>query len=194
MMEELKVHIVGSDNVPKNIQQGVAMYSNFMHLHGYMPEDDLMTLFNSTKAFVAPLLSGAGVKGKVNQAMKYRLPIVGTPVAFEAMYTVDGVDSLTGTTVAEFVDKLVQVYTNCSLWAQLSEGGLLNMHQHFGLERAREDLLTMMRLVGVVPASVLGQCVQPTQRCSSSGRCGCTLYMQRSICSLGASVVYVLPL
>ncbi len=44
------------------------------------------TPYNSTKAFVAPLLSGAGVKGKVNQAMKYGLPIVGTPIAFEAMH------------------------------------------------------------------------------------------------------------
>jgi len=38
------------------------------------------------QVFVAPLLSGAGVKGKVNQAMKYGLPVVGTPIAFEAMF------------------------------------------------------------------------------------------------------------
>ena len=43
---------------------------------------------------VAPLLTGAGVKGKVNQAMKYGVPVVLTRVAAEGMHTHDGVDCL----------------------------------------------------------------------------------------------------
>ena len=61
------------------------------------------------RVVVAPLLSGAGVKGKVNQAMKYGTPMVTTPLAVEGMYASDGVDCMVATSPQGFADKVLQV-------------------------------------------------------------------------------------
>ena len=61
-------------------------------LHGRV--EDLTTLLGETRLSVAPLRFGAGVKGKVNQAMSHGLPVVLTTIAAEGMHLVDGVDAL----------------------------------------------------------------------------------------------------
>ena len=43
---------------------------------------------------IAPLRYGAGVKGKVNLAMSYGLPVVATSPAVEGMHLVPGEDAL----------------------------------------------------------------------------------------------------
>ena len=43
---------------------------------------------------MAPLRYGAGVKGKVNQALAHGLPVVATPCAVEGMHLVDGQDGI----------------------------------------------------------------------------------------------------
>ncbi|MDQ1710946.1 MAG: hypothetical protein QOE45_396 [Frankiaceae bacterium] len=55
---------------------------------GYVP--DLDPWYRSARVVVAPLLSGAGLKFKVPQAMAYGLPVVATPVAAEGVVEESG--------------------------------------------------------------------------------------------------------
>ena len=77
---------------------------------------------------------------QVNQAMALGVPVVGTPVAMEGTETVDGRDCLIAESPQEFARKLVQVYTNCTLWSQLAEGGRANIRSHFSPQVARRQL------------------------------------------------------
>ncbi len=47
--------------------------------------DPLLLSFPTPQVVVAPLLVGAGVKGKINQAMLYGVPVVASDVAAEGM-------------------------------------------------------------------------------------------------------------
>ena len=52
-------------------------------LKGYVK--DLRTAYDSCRVFVAPLLAGAGLKGKVVDALAFGVPCVMSPVAAEGM-------------------------------------------------------------------------------------------------------------
>ena len=101
---------------------------------------------------IAPLRFGAGVKGKVNMAMSYGLPVVVTPIAAEGMHLVDGHDALIAETAAGFADATWRVYQDEALWMQLSEHGLENVRRHFSAQAARDTLRKALALSATTAA------------------------------------------
>ncbi len=97
------------------------------------------------------MLQGAGVKGKVNQAMKFGVPVVATPLAVEGMHAQDGRDVLVGRNSDEFAQKLVDVYKDCELWQRIVKGGYANIRDHFSTEKARPVVLHAFKSVGAGP-------------------------------------------
>lgn len=96
---------------------------------------------------VAPLLTGAGVKGKVNQAMKLGVPVVGTRTALEGMHARDGINCLIGDDAEALADKVARLFKDCVLWERLALGGFENMRQYFSIESARPAVLDTLRKV-----------------------------------------------
>lgn len=109
-----------------------------VEIHGRV--EDLSSLMNRCKVSVAPLRFGAGVKGKVNMAMSYCLPVVVTSIAAEGMHLVDGHDALIADTAADFADAVWRAYQDEALWMQLSDHSLDNVKRHFSPEVARDAL------------------------------------------------------
>jgi GT2 family glycosyltransferase len=85
---------------------------------GYVP--DARPLFESARAFVAPLRFGAGMKGKVVQAISYGLPTVTTPVGAEGIGLKDGSSALIRETAADFAEGVLRVYSDEALWTEMS--------------------------------------------------------------------------
>ena len=100
---------------------------------------------------IAPLLTGAGVKGKVNQAMKMGVPVVLTPIASEGMHLKNGVDALVGRTPDGLADHILRLYKDCGLWRKLVQGGYANLQKHFSLEAARQPVLRAFARAGLPP-------------------------------------------
>ena len=130
----MRLHIAG-DITPEArhalAQPGVEIYGRV---------DDLSSLMNHCKVSVAPLRFGAGVKGKVNMAMSYGLPVVVTPIAAEGMHLVDGNDALIAATAADFAEAVWRVYRDEGLWMRLSDEGIANVQRHFSPEVALQVL------------------------------------------------------
>ncbi|MDZ7791356.1 MAG: glycosyltransferase [Xanthomonadales bacterium] len=138
-LPELKLHIIGSrmpEGLREHRSEGVVM-------HGYV--EDLAPYLEGCRLSVAPLRYGAGVKGKVNQAMAWGLPVVATGCAAEGMYLEDGEDVLVADTTEAFVEAVVRAYTDESLWEKLSEGGLANVEKHFSFDAARRAIVELMK-------------------------------------------------
>lgn len=115
-------------------------------IHGRV--EDLSPLMNRCRVSIAPLRFGAGVKGKVNMAMSYGLPVVVTPIAAEGMHLIDGHDALIAETAAGFADATWRVYQDEALWMQLSEHGLDNVRRHFSAQAARDTLRKALAAAG----------------------------------------------
>ena len=130
-LPEVRFHVIGS-NVPDAIR---ALAGAHVVVHGYV--EDITTYMDGCRVSVAPLRYGAGVKGKVNMAMSYGLPVVATPIAVEGMHVVVGEDVLVADDATAFAAAVVGLYRDETLWNMLSVHGLANVEQHFSFAAAR---------------------------------------------------------
>lgn len=125
-------HCIGGD-VPERIA-GLADVPG-VHVHGHVPE--LAPWLQRCRVSVAPLRYGAGVKGKVNEAMAHGLPVVATSAAVEGMHLRDGLDVLVADAPEAFAAAVVRAYRDAALWATLAANGRENVARHFSADAAR---------------------------------------------------------
>ena len=102
--------------------------------------EDLMPYYEGCALSIAPLRYGAGVKGKVNQALSYGLPVVGTSAALEGMGLSHRQHVLSADTAEAFAAAMVEAYTDESLWRTLSGSGQQSLQGRFTPDVAREAL------------------------------------------------------
>ncbi|GIX38386.1 MAG: hypothetical protein KatS3mg127_1625 [Silanimonas sp.] len=132
---DIHLSLVGSEAPPEVLALGER---EGIHVHGHVP--DLVPLLDAHRFSVAPLRYGAGVKGKVNQALAHGLPVVATSCAVEGMGLSHGVDVLVADDAESFAATLLAAYEDEPLWERLVAGGLANTEREFSPERARQTL------------------------------------------------------
>ena len=133
-LPKLDIHIVGS-SMPKRWQ---AHATKHIHLHGHMA--DLSPLYQQVRIAIAPIRYGAGVKGKINQAMAYGVPVVATTIAVEGMHLVDNKDVLIADSPANFADAIVRMHEDPELWQRVSCKGVDNIERYFSFAAAEKEL------------------------------------------------------
>lgn len=133
-LPELVFTVVGS-HMPARIQ---ALTGPGVNIVGYV--EDVNPLIARARISVAPLRYGAGVKGKVNQAMAHGLPVVATVVASEGMGLRPGVDLLVADDPQAYADEIVRLYGDEALWNCLAANGRANIQRHFSRANAAKTL------------------------------------------------------
>ena len=79
--KDITLHIVGSA-APQEV---LDLASNHIIVHGYLSDSELALLYQTCRLSIVPLRYGAGVKGKVLEAMQAGVPIVTTSVGAEGI-------------------------------------------------------------------------------------------------------------
>ncbi|MDA8400659.1 MAG: glycosyltransferase [Actinomycetota bacterium] len=119
LVSELAERLVVVGNDPRGWAASHA--SDAVEVIGWVPST--LPWLAAARVSVAPLRYGAGMKGKVGEAMAAGLPVVGTPIAFEGIDVVDGRDALIAETPPEIVDAVVRLHSDPELWERLSVNG-----------------------------------------------------------------------
>jgi len=133
-------YIVGS-KAPSPIK---ALAAEDFIITGYVP--DVAPYFSGCRVSIAPLRYGAGVKGKVNLAMSWGLPVVATTPSIEGMHLADGEDVLIADDPEAFANAIARLYRDEVLWARLAAGGLANIRTHFSRDVARSAITRLIAL------------------------------------------------
>ncbi|MFB9107636.1 glycosyltransferase [Flavobacterium gyeonganense] len=132
-LPEIKVNVVGNINeLVKNIKDDRFVF------HGYVSNVD--AIFNSVKLMVAPLQIGAGVKGKIGQALEYHLPVVTTEIGAEGMFLIDNENALIANEANEFAEKVIKLYSDELVWKKLSTNSEKSLHP-FSVEKLNHTIL-----------------------------------------------------
>ncbi|KAA2284885.1 glycosyltransferase [Arenimonas fontis] len=131
----LMLHLVGPDAPPR--VQALGELPG-VRVHGFVP--NLQPLLDGCRLSVAPLRYGAGVKGKINQALAHGLPVVATSCAIEGMHLVPGEDVLVADDAGGLAAAILRAYDDPALWRRLSAAGRENTRRHFSPEAARAVL------------------------------------------------------
>ncbi|QEC46876.1 glycosyltransferase [Baekduia soli] len=88
---------------------------------GWVPET--RPHLDAARVSVAPLRYGAGVKGKIGEAMACGLPVVTTTIGAEGMGLVDGEHALVADDPAQLAAAVVALHTDAGLWGRLADAG-----------------------------------------------------------------------
>jgi glycosyltransferase involved in cell wall biosynthesis len=92
---------------------------------------------------VAPLRYGAGVKGKIVEAMRYGVPTVTTPIGAEGIG--DGELALfVADEASAFAEQVINAYTDVEKWNAAAKRQAQAVIRHFSKETARDILLQDM--------------------------------------------------
>jgi glycosyltransferase involved in cell wall biosynthesis len=100
-----------------------------VRLAGWVPS--LGGVLSSARLSIAPLLHGAGMKGKVGEALGAGLPVVTTSIGSEGMGLTHGVNVLVADSAEAFAQQIITAYNDEQLWNTLSDNGFGFMQANY---------------------------------------------------------------
>lgn len=102
--------------------------------------DSVERVMKKTKVCLAPLRFGAGIKGKLIDAMQFGVPSVTTDIGAEAMHGEFPWNGIIANQPHKFAEAAVELYTNEIKWQQAGENGAQILNNFF-LKSNHSDLL-----------------------------------------------------
>lgn len=139
-------NIYGS-NVPKKLLQ---MQSDDVNIVGYV--DTVDEVYDHNRIFVAPLLTGAGIKGKVLGALAHGIPCVLSPVAAESTGVRDGLDCRIADNPEAWAQAIVDLYMQRESWEEMSRQALAFTGSFYSFAKGRELMRKAFEAVDLFPA------------------------------------------
>jgi glycosyltransferase involved in cell wall biosynthesis len=110
--------------------------------------EDITSCYRTAQVFVCPLLSGAGVKNKVLEAMSSSLPVVTTPLGIEGIdYLKADWHYLLAEDPRSFANRVVTVLENAELRSSLGNEARAIVTQHHSWGPIVERYFEALRLV-----------------------------------------------
>jgi len=88
-------------------------------------------VIRSSRVLLAPIRFGAGIKGKLLEAMEYGTPSVTTSIGAEAMHDNLPWNGFVTYDYSEFIDKAVELYSNQEIWEQAVKNGFKIIQHKF---------------------------------------------------------------
>jgi glycosyltransferase involved in cell wall biosynthesis len=137
-LPDLEVNLLGSRPTPKVNK----LATDLVYVPGFI--DVVEPYFHRARVFICPVRFGAGVKGKLTQALACGLPIVTTSIGAEGMHLEHNKSCLVADTAKDFANAVVQLYTNQKLWETIHKNAGATYEKYFsekaGLEALRDAI------------------------------------------------------
>lgn len=111
--------------------------------------EHLDDVYHNHRVFVSPLLSGAGIKGKVLESMAYGLPTVLTEVAAEGTGLSHGITALIAQKPEEWAQAIVKLYDDEKLWNRFAENELALVKEKYSFEHGRKAFKDIFASIGL---------------------------------------------
>ena len=102
--------------------------------------EDLGPLYEQSRLFVAPLRYGAGVKGKIGEAISHGLPTVTTSIGVEGLALENKMDIMIADSPDEIAKIICDLYNDEESWLKLQENGAKKIEQFMGRTALRSYL------------------------------------------------------
>ncbi len=138
-LPEVVLDIVGND--PTNLTGPLA--SDKIRPIGYV--QDLSKYYEKCRLVVAPLRYGAGLKGKIVEALSYGVPVVTTSIGVEGMKLRDGQDIFVADDPAVMAAKIVEAYSKQEIWERLSTNGRSAMVSTWSFDAGRKGIEEILK-------------------------------------------------
>jgi|CXWL01.1.fsa_nt_gi GT2 family glycosyltransferase len=142
-LPHVELYVVGAAMTP----EASAYAGERVHVLGHVP--DIRPLFSGSRLMVAPLRFGAGVKGKIGEALASGLPIVTTSIGAESIGIRNEIEGMIADTPQELAAAIVRVYTDRELWQRLADNGMRLIESNFTPDVVGDYINRSIRRLGV---------------------------------------------
>ncbi len=131
---DLHFHIYGSGLDAASLEAWQAC--DGVRIHGWIP--DVAQVYSRHRVFIAPLRSGAGIKGKVIAALAHGIPQVLSPVAAEATGLRHGCEVFIAQDPQAWCDHIAGLIHDDDLWRRTSSAAHEHARSHYSREKGLE--------------------------------------------------------
>jgi hypothetical protein len=141
-LPEVILTVVGS-RMPAEVSK---LACDSVQCPGYLP--DVAPPLRQARVYVAPLRFGAGLKGKIGEAMSWRVPVVTTPVGAEGFEITPGREMLVADSSELFAASVVELYTQPGRWKSVADAAVRHVELQFGTAAVAARLAKALRPPG----------------------------------------------
>lgn len=147
-LPDMVFNVVGADP-DEDIR---SLHSDNIRILGRLTEDELKDLYDDVRIMVVPLRYGAGVKGKVIEALYNGIPLVSTAIGLEG---IKGIEQLLAPrdTAEDFAAQVISLYSDEKELQKQSLLGLKFIADNFSVSKTTE-LMTRILSVSKEQAAV----------------------------------------
>lgn len=110
---------------------------------------DVAEVYDTCRVFVAPLKTGAGLKGKVVGALAHGVPSVLSPIAAEGVGLRDGFEARIATKPAEWAEAIAELYEDETRWLACSGAARRFAATEYSYEHGRILMAEALEQVGI---------------------------------------------
>jgi len=143
LVPNVPLRIYGSD-VPDRLKE---LAAEDVLIEGWVP--DVATIYEKCRVFIAPLRSGAGLKGKVISAFAYGVPCVLSPIAAEGTGARDGQEALIAETPQQWADCIAKLHEERKTWRQLHQAARRHAASEFNFEKGQRLMQAALAMVDI---------------------------------------------
>lgn len=93
--------------------------------------EEALEVIKSAKIMLAPLRFGAGVKGKLIEAVKVGTPSITTSIGAEGISFAEDWNGFVTNDIEDFIEKSIMLYQNEQLWTEKQEKGIAILSNKF---------------------------------------------------------------
>lgn len=133
-LPEVQFHIYGS-NIPDSLLKAE---DDNVKVVGHARS--VTDVYNKCRVFVAPLLTGAGLKGKVAGALAHGVPSVLSPIAVEGIAVRSGLEAFVAESPEKWVAAIVDLYTDEVTWKKVSAAARQFADEQYAFAHGRERM------------------------------------------------------
>jgi GT2 family glycosyltransferase/glycosyltransferase involved in cell wall biosynthesis len=157
-LPDAKFRIYGS-NIPEELEK---LATDDVIVEGYI--EDVADIYNTCRVFVAPLLTGAGIKGKVIDALAHGTPSVLTPIAAEGTPLRHNLEVMIAETAQEWADAVTLLYTDQTVWENMSKAARQFASHEYSFENGQKLMLKALEATDVFASTENHSLVVKTTR------------------------------
>jgi len=139
--DDINLIVIGA-NMPSELER--ELKGKNISVRGFISDPELAIQLTEARVFVAPLRYGAGVKGKIGQAIEYGLPVVTTKIGSEGMYLKNNESCIEADTTDSFAEGCIKLYTNKEIWNKVQTNARQSLEVNFSIEEATNNLKELL--------------------------------------------------
>jgi len=142
-LPKAKLHIYGSYPPPKAMQ--LHSPKTGFHIKGWA--DNAFEVMENARVCLAPIRFGAGIKGKLLDAMICQTPSVTTSIGSEGMHRDEPWGGVVVDENEKFIEACVKLYENKILWETSQKNGTEILHRYYDAEKLGNELMEKIETV-----------------------------------------------